>query len=475
MSKTKATPVEEVIEQPKAPVEGAKAVAGGNLIRKIETEEFDEVSAEEWMALSMALEDHHSVFYKFWELGKPIFRKDIKTAGVVFNREDDSVFFYFNPDFWKALDFNTKLFVISHECLHAILNHGARIKDTENMMLANKALDVVVNHTLVSSFGFDRDDIKDWQNYCWTETMFPDDKNIPSDQIFEYYYNKLKNDPNHKGNGKCSGKHAKPGEKGDGQCDGSCQPQTVDEHQLQDDTSGLVDKLNEELTYDEKKDLKETVDKHFQPSPSKQAGTGTGGQWTFVPKKKIVRKKKWETVIHKWYRKALRFMEIEIEQWVHEARRTALLAKGDMFMPSVMEVEDYTRVKCKLDVAFFLDTSGSCWHLGERFFTAAESIPPDRFNIRLFNFATAVQETDLKSRKMYGGGGTYFHIIEDYIQKEYIGKGKKYPKAVFVITDGWGDRVEPKHPGNWYVFLTEGGSKDCFPKDVKVFHLKDFE
>jgi hypothetical protein len=111
-----------------------------------------------------------------------------------------------------------------------------------------------------------------------------------------------------------------------------------------------------------------------------------------------------------------------------------------MFLPSDMEIEDDNDEKTRIKVYFYLDTSGSCWGLKDRFFAAALSLPDDRFDIRLFCFDTTVQETTLESRKIYGGGGTSFSILEAHIQKEIKEKGE-YPEAVFVITDGYAATV----------------------------------
>jgi predicted metal-dependent peptidase len=111
--------------------------------------------------------------------------------------------------------------------------------------------------------------------------------------------------------------------------------------------------------------------------------------------------------------------------------------------------------------------------LAERFFTAANSLPKEKFNVRLFCFDTKVEETDLSSGKIYGGGGTCFKIIEDYIQKEKS-KNKKYPSAVFIITDGMGSKVIPEHPTRWHWFLSEKNVK-YIPKQSFVYNLDDFE
>jgi len=50
----------------------------------------------------------------------------------------------------------------------------------------------------------------------------------------------------------------------------------------------------------------------------------------------------------------------------------------------------------------------------------------------------------------------------------------KYPKAVFVITDGYGDQINPKKPKNWYWFLSNDYRR-CIPDTCNVFNLSEFE
>jgi hypothetical protein len=109
--------------------------------------------------------------------------------------------------------------------------------------------------------------------------------------------------------------------------------------------------------------------------------------------------------------------------------------------------------------------------LKDRFFTAASSLPEDRFNVRLFCFDTKAEETTLESRRVYGGGGTSFACIEEKIRAET--EGKKYPSAVFVITDGMGSKVNPIHPERWYWFLSEDNKK-YIPIKSNVYNLDDY-
>lgn len=454
------------------------------------------ISADEWLEIATALEDHHAVFYKLWQMGKPVFNEDLPTAAVQFDEVGDFVYFHFNPTFWQRLSFRGKLFVICHEALHVILNHGIRIRDAGiNRRASNSALDVVVNHNLIRGFGFDRKEIDDiikpifrqmaldegkpwtpeqeqYGGLCWVDTVFKDKKPMPKDdEMFEHYYNLFEKVYGDGGPG--------DGEAGPGQAGGSLDDHSMMGEEQSDAWGKVIDGLSQELTEDEKKPLKSMVDKHFQQPPKSDAkntpaGTGTGGQWVFAKTGKIVKKKKWETVIKKWSKKYLIDKDKDIEQWARIARRLSFL-KTEMFLPSDMEVEDQDKEKKKIKVYFFLDTSGSCWGLKDRFFTAAESLPDDRFDVRLFCFDTAVKETTLASKKMYGGGGTSFSILEKHIQATMNQENTQYPEAVFVITDGYGDAVRPQTPDKWFWFITQGGTKTYIDKDCNFFKLEDYE
>jgi predicted metal-dependent peptidase len=407
------------------------------------------ITNSEWQEISFALEDHHAIFYQLWQMGKPIFDREIDTAAVKFNAEGDFIYFHFNPEFWLSLNLKNKLFVICHEALHIILNHGKRIKDSKkiNHSAANAALDIVVNHSLIKNFGFQKEDLKDHENYCWIDTIFKDKEPKPSDEeTFEYYYNLFD---------KVFG-------------DGSTDFSLVDNHQSlgdpQEQSQKIIDKLNEETQENEKQSLENFIKKHYH-----DAGQSDGG-WQFIKKTKIIKKKKWESVIKKWSKKYL--SDQDAEQWTRLNRRLNTLP-NDIFLPSDMEIENTNKNKIK--VWFYLDTSGSCFHLKERFFTAASSLSKTKFDVRLFCFDTKVYETSLSTRKIYGGGGTSFNIIEKQIQNEIRLTNKKYPDAVFVLTDGFGDNIHPEKPQNWHWFLVNHSTTNYIPRQSHIFNLLDYE
>lgn len=411
----------------------------------------DLIDQNEWLEISRQLEDHHAIFYELWQMGRPVFSEEIETAAVRFTRDSgEFVEFMFNPDYWNNLTPYERLFVISHESLHIILNHGFRTIQGKDGPRINAALDIVVNHLLVNAFGFDRNRIRDEDMLCWTDTIFKDDPNvanIPTNESFEHYYQMIPESM-------------------------VIDVFTLDDHSKMGKSAGkIIDKLNSRLSPEEKETIKSVVEKHFEEENDSRSASGYGC-WSFVKIERVKPKKKWETVILKWSLKYMRDGLDENEQWAKIARRFELLPQ-DICLPS--EMEDDSKDFDRIPLHLYLDTSGSCIRYKERFFRAALSLPKDRFLVRLFCFDTRVEETTLASRKVYGGGGTAFDIIEKNIQK-IIKKDKSgYPEGVFLITDGMGSNVQPQIPKRWHWFLTRNARTNFIPKESKTYKLDDFE
>lgn len=455
------------------------------------------LSNAEFSRIAQCLDGYHALFYQFWTMGKPYFTNMIETAAVTFNKEGEYTNFLFNPEFWERMTPRQRLFVIGHECLHVILKHGIRSTESKYKDIANIAMDVVVNHMLVNKFSFEREDAPfDLLNEmaaekqkdadiqqgvtedrkedakkgggCWVDTVFPGE-NVPTNKSYEYYYNLIMKRV----------KFIK-----------------IDMMTLLNSHEGLTSKefsekiikqLDQKLTDEEKDSLKDLIEKQFKDlkeglkehevnetqdpgDGGKYAGQVGGHGFHFVQISRVPKKKKWETIIQKWSR-AHAYEDIEIEQWAHINRRYTNLPE-DMMIPSMYEDED--KRKGRIEVYFFLDTSGSCAHLADRFFKAAMSLPEERFDTKLFCFDTRVFPVDKKEKKLQGFGGTSFSCIEQYIQS-YIKAGDlPYPAAVFVITDGYGDAVSPQSERDWYWFLSED-YQQYIPKASNRYKLADFE
>jgi hypothetical protein len=426
-------------------------------------------SDDEWNSLAKRLEDFHSVFSKFWSMGKPTVTRDIPTCAVAFDKAGQQIMWSVNPDFWETLSDDGKLFAIAHECMHVVFSHGVRstemLKNIDPQII-NVAMDIAVNSHLESHYGFERAAVEPpGVRYIWLDEVLPGEQ---AGRAFEYYVEALLKD-----NPQCQSKS------GDGD------PTTVDDHGgLGDFTGGdLADMLKRTLDSGTTEDLADMAQDDASDDMKKKAaavskgikpGNNPGNTVLEITSAKYLRRKpKWETVVKKWSMRALEEYA-EVPSWTQPSRRLDPNMMGDCILPSPGEQEGDG--KNRIRVSFFLDTSGSCISYATRFFRAAGTLDPRKFDIKLYCFDTRVYDTDLKSAKVYGGGGTAFSIIERRIQKEMADKSTCYPDAVWVLSDGYGDTVRPEKPKRWHWFLTEGGSRDYgIHPESNVHHLKNFE
>jgi len=134
----------------------------------------------------------------------------------------------------------------------------------------------------------------------------------------------------------------------------------------------------------------------------------------------------------------------------------------EIILPSIEDQE-------KEEIFFAIDSSGSIDRHALSLFVDVVRNTPKHFRIKAITFDTKCYPYDIKKGKQpAGGGGTSFCIIEDYILKNF----KKYPKAVFVLTDGEGCCVSPKHPERW-CWLLYGYCQDRLIGKMKRYNIKD--
>lgn len=435
------------------------------------------ISTEKFFQIAQDLEIYHGIFSRIWQMGKPVADSSIPTAAVRFDRDGGFFNFCFNPDYFKTLDDYNLKFIICHEALHVILNHGYRCHGLE-AQLANISMDIVINESLVKNFGFDRGHITNSNDLCWYDTIFKNET-VEQEKSFEYYYELLYDrvldsasggEMDNEGNMKLSDSM------------GGNQ-KTVDQHhgfgsEHQDQIDEKIDDACDKLSSDERKQLKDIIEKLLDDDTRQglQAGTGAGGLTKIMSLEKVKTKRKWETVIKRWAQQYMKRNDKNHEQWARINRRFVTLSR-DMFIPTEMEIDNFEEEKHRIKVIFFLDTSGSCVDLAERFWNAAKSLPENRFDVQLCCFDTRVYETSLKTGKLYGFGGTRFDILEEYVQQyrkdPNRGKGH-YPDAVFALTDGMGNTINPEFPKNWHWFLSYD-YRIYIPKECNIYNLKDYE
>lgn len=409
--------------------------------------------------------DNSSILYAIFKVGSCYFDNRVPTAAVMFPKDEgEELQFVFNKDFWNSLTSYEQCFIVGHECLHIINEHGRQIFSAElNPQLANIASDIVVNHQLEYVYDFDRtlfENLKP-ENLCWVETVFPG-RQISNRKSMMYYYALLEE------------------EKGDNSKD------SIDSHTQGNLSKSIakeiVDSILENCSAEDIEKLQDLLpksngdgeegDEGDGESISNQiAGVNPGGYKMVLQKKRVRPKPKWESVIKRWVNDKKKKAESIDEQWIKPDERLFNL-NSSIRLPC--EKDSEKDVREKMDIWFFQDTSGSCVSYADRFFRAAESIPTDMFNIRTFCFDTEVYEVDFKKRELQGFGGTAFDVIERSIQNIIKTEGIPYPSAVWIITDGYGNSVSPMMPERWYWFLTHDYFTFIPPASSK-FKLKDYE
>lgn len=441
---------------------------------------------EEKLNIAQKLQKFSVLFRSFWEYSEIQFSTNKSrgtTASVGFNKDDGSpININVYQDFWDKLDENSRLFVLCHEHLHILLNHGKRfldyIKDPKKIGKLNKASDVVINHMLCDYFGFDRDKLDDFikNEGCWIDTVFKKNKNIKKDQSTEYYLAHLENESEDQ---MPSGFdiHEFFESYGDSNAMGDTKDKNGNPIQIPNDLAEKIDEfLQESGIINDVNGLNKELCKVLEnEDKGRFAGLGTGGFHSII-KRQVKKKKKWETVIKKWESKFKKDTLDYIERWdrINPRFYDLLSQNRNIKLPTNNIIYEDFEEKSRIDVFFFLDVSGSCFGYKDRFHSAARTLDPKKFNLRVFSFDTAVQELELAKFQVYGGGGTAFDIIETKVQ-QIIKKDKikKYP-FVWLLTDGYGTPVAPQCPERWYWFLTMD-YKHYIPPKSKTFMLSDYE
>lgn len=419
----------------------------------------EKLSYEERRAISRMVQKRHGVFYQFWELVAPCWDDTQPTACVGIDKENNNLSFSINKKFWDSCSDYQKEFIVCHEAYHLINQHGSRANGQFDEA-KNIALDIPINEGLVKYFDFDRSKL-DMEDFCWLDKVFPDGEAEP-DRSFEYYYDILKQNGRLISMPKYCGNH-----------DGL--PKNKQE---QDFLNKLIENLDEHSANELKDILKRqqlieqnSQDKNSTTPDGNGRGEGTAGIIAKIEKRFVPKKKKWETIIRKFTRiKTIK--DLDVHHWITRDRRLAMFPQSFM-LPNDLEINDRDKEKKKSSIFVFLDVSGSCWGMKDRFYKAFESIPKN-IAVKLFSFDDVAYELNTKERKIIGGGGTSFTCIEKKIQEVIKRENLLYPQSVFVLTDGMADKVKPEKPKNW-IFLLTTDYQYCIPPESKRFDLREFE
>lgn len=433
------------------------------------------LSNEEMRKMALRLETYDAVFSQLWQLGVPELTEEVATAAVIFDPLGEKLQWKINPKFWEKQSDVKKDFIVCHEMMHVILEHGRRAKDALALnieqQIINVTMDVVINEMLINRFGFSRSVIDPKKIYCWLDTVFKNPKNRIPNKNFEFYLNLMKKyvkfkivilQSNCKGTSDTGGVVTNKGT-------------IMDDHSklpTGDTASKIAERIGSRLSNEEKDNFCRKIKDDDPNVTGINAGNKAGSFSKTMEKMKVkVKKRKWEALIKKCLKNCL--SDGPEETWITDFnRRIQVIGKSKMIIPTEINGEGHDRNK--VSAYFFLDTSGSCTGLASRFWKLAMSVPKDRFDLKLRCFDTRVYAVNEKDKKLYGFGGTRFNILEEHIQEEIRATNSRYPDLVVMVTDGYGNRIFPEKPERWHVLLTTNFIRH-FRLGMNIHDLRHFE
>jgi predicted metal-dependent peptidase len=412
-------------------------------------------------ALDFFSKEENYLAIQICKLGYPELTESISTAAVAWDDIKKTVKFLFNPKFLETVDDEEFRFILTHEAIHLLNNHVIFLKDKIEFMKRtnvdeekiskfirkyNVAADCVVNDTMTVLYGFKKIrevDLPDKPKIIYGKDFV--DMDCHDISVMDVLYMI----PDDKINGS---------------------EMTLDEH----DWSSFFDKngnLNKDFLgkvhgfiksniensrlSDEDIEKIEKIKKMFEKHAPQQAGLDGIGMYRPVDGLtkiglawnkfffQLVERKKQETM------------------W-NTPNRKLIDSYPDIITPTLQNEE-------KEDIFIAIDASGSIDLDALKLFMSVVKCIPKSYNVTAISFDTQCYAWDHKSDKdVQGGGGTNFGIIEDYLQKNL----KKYPKAVFVLTDGMGTPVDPQYERRW-CWVLYGPAEATYCKTMKKFNIKE--
>ena len=454
----------------------------------------------EFFKIKRKIEECDVFYAALYNLAHISYSEDIPTACVSFDKQGNSLNMLINPHFWQSLNDDAKTFVILHELYHVVYDHGKRIIELGgDFLLGNQASDIVINHHIHEKVGLDRDGF-DWKPFCWVETCFPNEENVPTNKSFEYYYNKLSrmqelveltllgthgngeslNEANKQDNHQNgSGKHDDDSEEKTTNNEND-KPQEFSPGNFSEEFKQILEKNPEIaeslLESPDFADLKEGIKEHIPHHP-KMGNRHAGIEVDFVqPKEKPMFHKLMKLLVPK--KKDMR--DEDYEAWVGTHRRyTSFLKQNpNMMLPNIKEEEKFSG-KDKKEVWIFMDSSGSCHDMFGTFSNIVVSLLKEKqVNCRAFAFGDDCTEVDAKKHKIsfHSGNDGGFDCIEDKILEIMYKEKGKYPDNVVVLSDGGVefDIIDDiQKPENWILLINNDYCKHLTPSGGKYFKVDD--
>lgn len=360
------------------------------------------------------------------------------TADECPTAQTDGINLYFNPDFFLALDPEERIFLVLHEVMHNVYNHGTRIGFREHRTW-NEACDYVINDDLIlRNFKMPKDGLHD-VGY----------RGMSADEVYAELMNR-----------KNKGGQNQPSPWPDlNPPQGNPDPNQSGGNSNGPNQSSMKQYTAEEIE-EHNKNLLTQATQQSQMSGDK-AGT-IPGSLERVLEEMLNPKLPWTKILAKF----LFSLNKNDYSWRKPNRR--FISQG-IIMPSL-----YSEGVGKID--FAIDTSGSVSREDFNRFISEIGYVFKTFNpkeIGIMQFDSILQSNDkvcsvqdFLKLEFKGGGGTQIEpVIEEYKKND--------AKALIILTDGYlhhNEKMDPKKPVIWCIYDNPGfvptfGTAIHFDKD----------
>ena len=351
----------------------------------------------------------------------------------------------FGTDFMDDLNDNELDFVMMHEILHVVLRHCTRGQKLNNK-LYNIAADIVVNSNILKSNDMDLNSIT-LKKYGESMHIAPDKKEgylYTAEEVYKMLLKKhgLKNsysslDDSSKNSGTGDGNNALDNNSNQG---GSANGKSSSKS-----SSGLVDdhsKWKESTDQSEQDDLWKKRVLDAAEAISRQQDGSSGNMPVAI--KRLIKDYKepqidWRLILND-------FIQEEVCDYSFNPPDKRFDETG-FYLPDYNDTDTIVS-----DILFMIDTSGSMGNKEIQYAFSEIKGAIDQFNGKLEGwlgfFDSSIIEpikfTDLSSFKKieaYGGGGTNFHCIFEYVNENMI---ENKPKSIIILTDGYASFPDKK-------------------------------
>ncbi len=348
---------------------------------------------------------------------------EIPTCSISFDKNLSKFVININVNWFESLNSTTQKFALIHEICHIIFHFFDRVGDRD-LTKFNIAQDIVINHLIIDYCNINRNDIINWEKYCWIDTVSFISPPLP-DQSADYYYDLI---------------------------------------DMSNNNSSLFDE-HIELSYEDLENLLQDMPvdtlnaiQEFKTQKNKFKSKQAGDSYIPDLIQQIIDNK---TKSNVWNKIALilnQETDVDEDVWT---RRNYRIANTKLTLPVYKDIDENR----KPEVYIFLDCSGSCEDLRSTFIELVNSIPKNKFVVKKYAFTTRVIE--IKDNRYPSTGGTCFECINDFVNSL-----KQHPKNIFVITDGQGNHINPKLPKRWHWILSESCTR-YVPQKSHVYKLPD--